>query len=147
MYTLERHVTSMWRYISICIVFHLSIIPVNSEYFIYTCKLIVAFFVCIYGTAEMYFILACPFWIPTFARNLLTILLVTLISLWRCYSCELRSWNMVYRLLLSSARGPFYWYVLALIPEWICNQMLSKVWDEFTYPFPNSNGSTVEVWE
>ena len=25
--------------------------------------------------------------------------------------------------------------------------MPNKVWDETTYPFPNSNGSTVEVWE
>ena len=27
------------------------------------------------------------------------------------------------------------------------NHMLSKVWDEITYPFPNFNGFTVEVWE
>ena len=27
------------------------------------------------------------------------------------------------------------------------NQMPSKVWDEITYPFPNFNGATVEVWE
>ena len=33
------------------------------------------------------------------------------------------------------------------IPAWISNHMLSKVWDEVTYPFPNSNGCTVEVWE
>ena len=25
--------------------------------------------------------------------------------------------------------------------------MLKKVWDEITYPFPNFNGFTVEVWE
>ena len=25
--------------------------------------------------------------------------------------------------------------------------MLSKAWDEITYPFPNFNGATVEVWE
>ena len=25
--------------------------------------------------------------------------------------------------------------------------MSSKVWDKFTYPFPNFNGATVEVWE
>ena len=24
--------------------------------------------------------------------------------------------------------------------------MPSKVWDEITYPFPNFNGATVEVW-
>ena len=27
------------------------------------------------------------------------------------------------------------------------NHMLSKVWDEITYPFPNFNAFTVEVWE
>ena len=27
------------------------------------------------------------------------------------------------------------------------NYMPSKVWDEITYPFPNFNGCTVEVWE
>ena len=36
---------------------------------------------------------------------------------------------------------------LALIPTWISNHMHNKVWDEITDPFPNSNGSTVEVWE
>ena len=36
---------------------------------------------------------------------------------------------------------------LAIIPAWISNHMLSKVWDEITYPFPNFNGCTVEVWE
>ena len=34
-----------------------------------------------------------------------------------------------------------------LFPAWISNRMLSKVWDEITYPFPNFNGCTVEVWE
>ena len=27
------------------------------------------------------------------------------------------------------------------------NYMSDKLWDESTYPFPNFNGSTVEVWE
>ena len=35
----------------------------------------------------------------------------------------------------------------SLIPAWISNNMPCKVWDEITYPFPNYNGSTVEVWE
>ena len=30
---------------------------------------------------------------------------------------------------------------------WMSNHMLSKVWGEITYPFPNFNGCTVEVWE
>ena len=34
-----------------------------------------------------------------------------------------------------------------LIPAWISNHMSSNVWDEITYPFPNFNDRTVEVWE
>ena len=30
---------------------------------------------------------------------------------------------------------------------WISNYIHYKVYDEMTYPFPNSNGATVEVWE
>ena len=33
------------------------------------------------------------------------------------------------------------------ISTWISNHMPSKVWGEITYPFPNLNGFTVEVWE
>ena len=32
-------------------------------------------------------------------------------------------------------------------PSWISNHMPSKLWDEITYPSPNFNGCTVEVWE
>ena len=32
-------------------------------------------------------------------------------------------------------------------PAWISNHMSNEVWDEITYPFPNFNGCTVEVWE
>ena len=34
-----------------------------------------------------------------------------------------------------------------LIPAWLSNHIPSKVWDEITYPFPNFNGGTIEVWE
>ena len=34
-----------------------------------------------------------------------------------------------------------------LLTSWISNFMHSKMWDEITYPFPNLNGATVEVWE
>ena len=37
-------------------------------------------------------------------------------------------------------------YLRSLL-AWISNCIPSKVWDEFTYPFPNFNGATVEVWE
>ena len=43
------------------------------------------------------------------------------------------------------SRGPFYW--ITLIPAWISNHMPTKVWGEITYPFPNFNGATVEVWK
>ena len=33
-----------------------------------------------------------------------------------------------------------------LIPAWISNYIPSKVWDEITYPFPNFNGESVELW-
>ena len=33
------------------------------------------------------------------------------------------------------------------ILTWISNHMPSKVWYEMTYPFPNFNGWSVEVWE
>ena len=41
--------------------------------------------------------------------------------------------------------GPFYWH--GLISAWISNHMPSEVWDEITYPFPNLNGCTFEVWK
>ena len=43
--------------------------------------------------------------------------------------------------------GPFYWHVLDLIPAWISNCTQYIMWGEITYPFPNFNGATVEVWE
>ena len=43
--------------------------------------------------------------------------------------------------------GPFYKHGLTSIPAWISNHIHHKVWDEITYPFPNFNGTTVEVWE
>ena len=32
-------------------------------------------------------------------------------------------------------------------PAWISNHMTSEMWNEITYPFPNFNRCTVEVWE
>ena len=34
-----------------------------------------------------------------------------------------------------------------VIPTWIGNNIHDKVWDEIMYPFPNFNGTTVEVLE
>ena len=42
---------------------------------------------------------------------------------------------------------PFYKHGLTLIPAWISNLTHYKVWYEITYPIPNFNGATVEVWE
>ena len=42
-------------------------------------------------------------------------------------------------------RGPFYKH--ALILAQISNYTHYKVRDEITYPFPNFNGATAEVWE
>ena len=39
------------------------------------------------------------------------------------------------------------WYWIILIPACLSNHIPSKMWDEITYPFPNFNGATVEVWE
>ena len=51
----------------------------------------------------------------------------------------------LWRWLLLSYCGPFYWHDLTLIPAWISNYIHYKVWDEITYPFLNFNGATVEV--
>ena len=46
-----------------------------------------------------------------------------------------------------NARTPFYLHGLTLTPAWISNRMPSKVWEEMTDPFPNSNGCNAEVWD
>ena len=43
--------------------------------------------------------------------------------------------------------GPVYKHGLALIASWISNYTHCIVWVEITYPFPNSDCCTVEVWE
>ena len=43
--------------------------------------------------------------------------------------------------------GPLYQHGFNSIPAWTSNHMPSEVWVEITYPFPNTNGATVEVWE
>ena len=43
--------------------------------------------------------------------------------------------------------GPLCQHGLSLMPALIGNYIHYKVWDEITYPFPNINGTTVEVWE
>ena len=46
-------------------------------------------------------------------------------------------------LKMSSAKGRLFSLGLnELIPAWICNYTLRKVWVEITNPFPNLNGAT-----
>ena len=43
---------------------------------------------------------------------------------------------------------PFYQHGFSLIPAMTSDYTNNKVWSEITtYPFPNFNGATVEVWE
>ena len=48
---------------------------------------------------------------------------------------------------ILNARDIFYKHGLTLIPSWIINYIHYNMWDEITYPFPNFNGATVEVWK
>ena len=43
--------------------------------------------------------------------------------------------------------GPFYWHGWTLTPAWIKYYIHYQMLDEITYPFPNFNGATIEVWE
>ena len=49
--------------------------------------------------------------------------------------------------LFPGTHCPFYYHGLILILAWRSNHMPSKVWNEITYPFPNFNGCSNEVWE
>ena len=50
-------------------------------------------------------------------------------------------------ILTWTISDPFYQHDLTLIPAWISNLISYKMWGEITYPLPNFNGATVEVWE
>ena len=50
-----------------------------------------------------------------------------------------------YSVSMFTSRPPCYKHGLTLIPAWIRNYTLGKVWDEITYPFLNFSGCTVEV--
>ena len=43
--------------------------------------------------------------------------------------------------------GPLLLPCLTLIPAVVGNHIPNKVWDEITYPFPNSSSVTVAVWK
>ena len=65
---------------------------------------------------------------------------------WYClYHFTASSMNRCINTYLSL--GPFYLHGLIWVSAWISNYIHFKVWGEMTYPFPNFNGCTVEVWE
>ena len=61
---------------------------------------------------------------------------------WRSYDNWCSLWN-----LCKNICDPFYKHGLTLIQAWISNFTYYKVWYEITYPSPNSNYTTVEVWK
>ena len=63
--------------------------------------------------------------------------------LWRSFHLD----HSGISLQFNSFRDYFHYHGLTLIPAWICNHMLSKMWDDITYPFSNFNGANIEIWE
>ena len=51
-------------------------------------------------------------------------------------------WNVPQSFYISQGS-----YEHSFIPAWICNHIHYKMSSEITYPFPNFNGCTIEVWE
>ena len=60
-------------------------------------------------------------------------------------TCTLETMSQLSPGFSLDTSSPFHKHGLTLIPAWISNHMLGKVWDEITYPFLNFNGCTVEV--
>ena len=54
--------------------------------------------------------------------------------------------NVAHKMSIISLVGYLNQHGLTLIPAWIYNHLLSKVWSEINYPFQNFNGFIVEVW-
>ena len=65
---------------------------------------------------------------------------------WSTYWC-LSSNKFQWLDLREGHQGPVYWQGLNLIPARICGYIPYRGGDEITYPFPNFNGCTVEIWE
>ena len=72
-----------------------------------------------------------------------------------CPANERRPYNVTSFLIgwAHAQKGPCIFYETYCIltqqryQAWMNNHMPNEVWDEITYPFPNFNGWTVEVWE
>ena len=57
-------------------------------------------------------------------------------------------WNSsLINMIFVNTRCPFYLHGLTLTPAWISYHIHHKMWNEITYPFPNFNGATIELWE
>ena len=48
---------------------------------------------------------------------------------------------------IVAIRGSFYLHGLTLFPALIAYHIPTKIWDGITYPFPNFNSCTIDVWE
>ena len=52
--------------------------------------------------------------------------------------------------IASNGQGPLLQTWINFNPsmdKYTSNHLLSNMWDKITYPFPNFNGCTVEIWE
>ena len=71
---------------------------------------------------------------------------ITMIDAAQTAMCMFMSWSAS-----TITSFSYQWSLLLtwfnLDPAWISNFIHHKIWDEITYPFPNFNGCTVEVWE
>ena len=59
-------------------------------------------------------------------------------------------WHCIFIITIYSKRNRpllLTWFTLTLILAWLRNYTNNKVLNKITYPFPNFNGATVDVWE
>ena len=55
--------------------------------------------------------------------------------------------DTINRVSLVTTIGTILLTWIDLSPAWISIYIHDKLWDGITYPFPNFNGATIEVWE
>ena len=66
---------------------------------------------------------------------------------WRLYFRQVIYFVIYFWDLYTEKLHVRWMHYMGLIPVWINNYILHKVWDEITYPLLNFNGAVVEVWE
>ena len=92
-------------------------------------------------------------WMPLIAVWLRIAGLITQHLRWLWFECTVHPQNMhsfrnVRCLVLVRYDLPYTSaFFTNFNPRWIINHTPCNVWDEITYPFPNFNGCTVDVWE